>query len=155
MPMYSMTVSATSNTVAGTEDTFLDLVAAAGSRLLVKRVQVSIETAAQDTRSIVKLLRKSAQGATGTAGVAAKLDSGSRASSVTLTTAVKNGTAAMAVGTIVDTLPVMNLNGRAIWEWIPRNAQEEVYIAGAAIFGVNIACSAVSIVHRVTCWWED
>ena len=155
MPLYSMTVSATSNVTPATEDTFADVVAAAGSRCLIKRVRVSVETAAQDTRSIVRLLRKSAQGATGVAGLAVKADSGSRASSVTLTTAVKNGTTAMTAGTITDIIDGMNLNGRAIWEWIPRNAAEELYIAGAIIFGVNIACSAASVIHRVSVLWDD
>ena len=117
MPMYSMSVSATSNTVVDTEDSFLNVIAAAGSRCLIKRVKISVQSPASDARSIIKLLRQSALGAGGAAGVVAKVDSGVRASSVTLAASVKNGITNMAVGTLVDTIDVINMNGRAIHEW--------------------------------------
>lgn len=153
MPQYTTTVTATSNAVAGTEDAFIEISFAAGSGGRIKRVHASVETAAQDTRSIISLKRTSAAGATGTAGTAVKKDGQVRASSATIL--VKNAAAAFTVGTIVDAPWVENVNGRSVMNWIPRNYQEEMIVQGANRFVVGVACSAGSIIHRVDVEWED
>lgn len=153
MPLYSSTVSATSNATANTDDTFVEIAAAAGSQLRINRVRVSIATAASDTTGQVRLVRKSAAGSGGVAGTIVKIDSNTRASSASST--VKSGTTAFSAGTITDTVEAQQVNGRAIWEFIPRDDTEEIVVAGSGIFGVIIQNSSASIVHRVTVWWED
>lgn len=153
MPIYQAQVTATSNTAAGTEDTFVEISAAASSACRIRRVLVSVETASQDTRSVILFKRVSAAGATGVAYTATRADAQMRTSSATTT--VKNGATAMTVGTLVDTPRRVNLNGRAIYEWVPRNAAEEIVVVGANRFALTITCSAVSIVHGVTVEWED
>lgn len=153
MPIYQAQVTATSNAAAGTEDAFVEIAMLAASAGRIRRVLVSVETASQDTRSIVLFKRVSAAGATGVAYTATKADAQMRANVSTAT--VKNGATAFTVGTLVDTPRRVNINGRAIYEWVPRNAQEEIVVIGGNRFVVGIACSAVSVVHGVTVEWEE
>jgi hypothetical protein len=158
MPLYRSFVSATSNAAVSTEDSFIDVVAAAASRLRIKRVVVSCATAAQDGVLTVRCLRKSASGAGGVAGVAAtngpfRVDSGSRATSATLT--VKSAATAFAVGTITDELENVTVNTRSLRERVAFAPEEEWYIAGGAIFGVNLLCTIVSLVFLVNVVADD
>lgn len=153
MPIYEAQVSATSNASGGTEDTFVEISAAAGSALRIRRFAVSVETAAQDTRSIILAKRVSAAGATGTAYTATRKDAQQRATSATVN--VKNGTTAFTVGTLVDTPMRFNLNGRGLYEWVARNAAEELIVVGGNRFALTITCSAASIIHGAMVTWED
>lgn len=153
MPLYEATVSATSNVANGTADAFIEILAAAGSALKIKRVKVAVTTPASDSRTLVALLRNSAAGATGTAGTAVKLDSTQRASSATVL--VKNGTTAFTVGTTTNTFELDACNGRGRYEWIPANPREELTVEGGAYFVVSITSDTNSVVHRVSVVWED
>lgn len=153
MPIYQAQVTATSNATAGTEDSFAEISFAAASAGRIRRVLVSVETASQDSRSIVLFKRTSAAGATGVAYTATKADAQMRANASAVT--VKNGATAFTVGTLVDTPRRVNVNGRAIYEWVPRNAQEEIVVVGGNRFAVGIACSAASVTHGVTVEWEE
>ncbi len=153
MPIYRSFVSATSNATANTEDAFIDVVAAAGSRLRIKRVVVTSATAAQDGVLTVRSLRKSASGAGGVAGTIQKVDSGSRATSASTT--IKSGATAFAAGTITDELQSVTVNTRSLREWVAFAPEEEFYIAGAAIFGVNLLSTIASLVFTVNVIWDD
>jgi len=151
MPEYTATVSATSNSSANTDDTFVEILAAAGSALKIKMVEVALGTAASDTVTTAKLLTNSAAGATGTAGTAAKVNSHMRASSATVV--VKNGATAMSVGTTTTTHQIARLNGRATYRWVPPSGP--IIVTGAAYFAVALQNTGTSVVHAVTVLWED
>jgi hypothetical protein len=122
MPNYTVTVNGTSNGVAGTEDGFIEILAAAGSALRVKRISISMQTAASDARITANIRRTSTAGATGTAYTPLRREPAMRASSASAV--VKNGAAALTVGTLTDFIGAVNVNGRATYEWIPRNYME-------------------------------
>ena len=153
MPIYETTVTATSNSVAGTEDQFVEIVMAASSAGRIRRVSVSAQTPSQDCTTTVKLRRNSAAGATGTGGTATKQDAQMRNTSATAN--VKNGVNNFTVGTNVDIPHIENFNGRTTWQWIPRNMQEEIITVGGNRFAVGIQCSSASVVHTVSVVWED
>lgn len=148
MPRYVANVVATSNSVADTEDTFIDLTAAASTSLILKRLKVSTKTAAKDDRIRIKILRKSASGAGSTAGTAVPLRA--LAPSATVGVKVKNGTSAFAAGTSTATLDEIELNGRATLD-IPCEYES----ATAGIIGVNVIRSDTSVETSVTCEWEE
>jgi hypothetical protein len=153
MPQYTTTVTATSNAVANTNDTFVEISCAAGSSARIKRIHVSPETPSQDTRTIVSLIRTSTAGATGVAGAAVRRDGTQRATSATVN--VKNAVAAFTVGTVIDTPWVEAFNGRSVMSVIPRNYMEEIIIQGGNRLVLAIQCSSASIIHRVDIEWED
>lgn len=153
MPQYTTNVTATTNATPGTEDTFIEISAAAASALRIKRVHISVNTASSDARVQANFKRVSAAGATGTAGTAVRKDAQMRTSSSTVT--VKNGATAFTVGTLVDTPYAVNLNGRATYEWIPRNYMEEIVVVGANRFALGIICSVASVLVTADVEWED
>mgnify|MGYP003339284494 CR=1 FL=1 len=97
--------------------------------------------------------RAGAAGATGAAYTPTKADAQMRTPAST--TNIKNGATAFTVGTLVDTPRRVNINGRAIYEWVPRNAQEEIVVVGGNRFALTITCSAASVIHGVTVEWEE
>ena len=111
----------------------------------------------------MRLLRKSAVGAGGVAigtafGVAVgsalvKLSDLDRAAASAIT--VKSGATAFATGTITDQFDRVNLNARAIWEWMARGDEEKIEVPAGGIFGINILVSVASIVITVTVWFEE
>jgi hypothetical protein len=153
MAQYSAEVQATSNATANTEDTFIELKAASSTSLLIKRVRVSIFTPSSDTTTTVRLLRNSGAGSGGTSYTPLKKRQLSPSSTATCN--VKNGTSAFSVGSNTDCPDRVNVNGRAIWEWIPRGNEEFTETASGAYFAVGIACSSASIKHDVTAEWEE
>lgn len=153
MPKYSTNVSATSNSTPSTEDSFIELTAAASSQLKVQKFSMTMESAASDDIVSWRLVRKSAAGATGSAFTPVKKDGQTRASSATAK--VKNGTSAFTTGTITDVCDQGSFNGRGGYEWIPRKADEEWICAGSGIIGLVISCSAASKVLRVNMDHED
>jgi hypothetical protein len=150
---YLAEVQATTNSSANTEDTFIELKAAASTSLLIKRVRVSVNTAASDDVFTVRLLRNSAAGSGG--GAYTPLKKRQLAPASTVTCNVKQTTSAFSVGSNTDVPDRVNVNGRAIWEWIPRGSEEFIETASAAYFAVGIACSAASKKVDVTVEWEE
>lgn len=153
MPNYTATVTATTNGTANIEDGFVELLAAASSAFRVKRVSISMQTPASDARLTVTMRRTSAAGATGTAATFVRREPAMRATSVT--GFVKNGTTAFTIGTLTDLIDVKNVNGRATYEWIPRNYMEEAVVVGGSRFSLGIACNVVSQIATVTVEFED
>jgi hypothetical protein len=153
MPNYTTTVTATTNAVAGTEDNFIELPAAASSEARLKRVSVSMQTPASDARLTVTPRRTSTAGAGSVAGVAVRRAPAMRGSSVA--PVIKSGATAFAIGTVVDVLPSYNVNGRATYEWIPRNYMEEAVIPALQRIAIGVACNVASQVVTVTAEYED
>jgi hypothetical protein len=153
MPTFTEHVEATTNTVGDTEDTFVELTAAAGSGLRVKRVRISCATPAIDNRFSVRLVRKTVAGATGVAFTPVKRDPDMRASSAVCN--VKNGVTAFTIGTLGDIVDEFSLNTRALFEWVPRGEEEVLKIAAGGIFGVLLKCNAASIIAKVDVEHED
>jgi hypothetical protein len=153
MGQYICEVQATSNSTAGTEDEFVELKSGSGLTLLIKRVRVDIYTPSQDSVSTIRLLRNSAAGSTGVAYTPLKKRQGAPGSAATCN--VKNTTSAFSVGTNVDNPDRVDVNGRAIWEWIPRGSEEFIETGSNGYFAVGIKCSTASVVHDVTVEWEE
>ena len=153
MAFYTATVSATSNSSGGTDDTFVEILAAASSAIRIHRIEVGCGTAATDTQTLVKLSRATGAGATGTAYTPLKRDNTMRDSGSTVK--VKNGTNAFTVGAGESILESNRVNTRGTYRWLPTVQGREIYVAAAAYFDVVINCPSNSIVHTVTVEWEE
>ena len=154
MGQYCCFVSATTNASGDTEDTFLDLTPAAGRVIKIKRIRISINTASDDSRYRVKVIRKSAQGAGSVAGTIVKKDPLNSPTAAT-TAQVKNGTSAFAAGTAVDTIYDANFNGRSTWECVARDDEDYIDSNTAQIVSINLLCSATSKVAHVMAEWRE
>ncbi len=160
---YSVTYNTgISNTTINTEDTFLELSAVL---LRVKRVRVRmmgtsatvLTTAGLDNDWKVRLVRKTAGGATGTAGTAVRLNQAGRTSGATVT--IKNTTSAFSTATLGDIIDSAVCNGRAIYEWIARDEEEMIVthptLASGGMFAILIQSAVASQSFIVTCDWEE
>lgn len=145
---YTATVTATSNSVADTDDTFIDLTAAASTTAILKRVKITTKTAAKDDRVSIRILRKSASGAGSAAGTA--VPNRALAPTATVGVKVKNGTSTFATGTITATIEEIELNGRATLDF-----PCEYETATAGIIGINVLRSDTSVITSVTVEWEE
>ena len=157
LPEYSVTVNATSNSSANTEDTFVEL---SVGTLNVKRVRVRFgdgTLAEADTQFRVRLVRKTAGGATGTAGTAVRMHQMDRTSGATVT--VKNGTAAFSTATLGDIVDTIVCNHRAIFEWVARDdddmIQTHITLGSGGMFAVLLQSATVSEKFQVTVNWEE
>lgn len=151
MPKYRCTTEVTLNSTPDTDDTAIELLAASGSAVNILGVEVHPREAANDDRFMIKLVRQSAAGATGTGGTITKFDRAKRNSSVSVN--VKNGASAFTVGTITDTVGQYAVNGRAYWRREYKEGDMEV--DAAQRFSVVLQCNAASKLARVTLEWED
>jgi hypothetical protein len=153
MAQYTTLVNATSNTSINTEDTFIELLPPANVSIILKRIRVSITTAASDTAVRIRVKRVSAAGATGTSGTIVKRRPAAPAAVATST--VKNGTTAFTVGTLVDTVMDTAVNARGIFEWVSRDEDDYIISGVQQRLSITISNSAASIVHTVECDWEE
>lgn len=153
MSVYTIKVNATTNGTIDTKDAFVDLDAPASQAFKLTRYKISVRTPASDARLIVQVLRKSAIGAGSVAGTEVRKDPLAPAPLVVAT--IKSGATNYAVGTIVDTLDEFSMNGRAIYEWVPRSDDEMITSASGDIIGINIECDTASILVDVTVEWEE
>lgn len=153
---WSIFVRATSNSSANTEDTFIDIDAAANQVVKLVRVRVSCQTAALDNQYRVKICRKSASGAgTTAAGTEVCLD-GTHTAAAQAATTIKSGTNTFAAGTITDTIDdAIQFNSRGVFEWVARDENEKIKSAAGGIIGINIFNSAASIATAVYAVWEE
>lgn len=152
MPSYTHNVRATTDGTPGTEQAFTELNPA--NDILVKRVEISMETPASDARLIARLLRTSATG-TGTpvAGTSVNKDPGMRATGLAILE--KNAAVAFTPGAVTDIFKVVNVNGRAIYTWVPRGNEEYYRVEAASFFVVALACDIASLLATVETEWED
>lgn len=153
MSTYTIKVNATSNVAANTKDAFVDLDAPVGQAFKLTRVKLSVRTPASDARVIAQILRKSAVGAGGVAGTEVEKDPLGPPPLVVAT--IKSGATAVAVGTVVDTVDEFSMNGRAIYEWVPRTDAEKITSTSGEIIGINLEADVVSLLIDVTVEWEE
>lgn len=152
---WSIFVRATTNSTANTEDTFIDIDAAANQVIKLVRVRVVCQTAALDNHFRVKIARKSATGSGGVAGTEVCLD-GTHTAAAAAATTIKTGTTAFGAGTITDTIDdAIQFNSRGTWEWIARDDNEKIKSAAGGIIGINLFNSAASIASAVYAVWEE
>ena len=145
MANYTVTVSATSNASANTEDRFIEHLAAAGSGFFITRVKVYAGEAAADTLVRGRIATASDAGATGTSFTPGKKNPGQRAASGTCL--IKNGTNAFTVGTVTTTHAKFVINGRGQYEWIPKDVNERIFVPAASYGILLLECSATSDVQ--------
>ena len=158
MVEYSVGVNATSNTSVNTEDTFVEL---SGVIIKVKRVEVRMgdgtATGELDNAFRVRLVRKTAGGATGTGGTAVRLKQEDRTSGATVN--VKNGTAAFTTATLGDVVYTQVVNGRQQFQWMPRDDDEIIQthstLGSGGMFAVLIQSAVVSQKFQVNVLWAE
>jgi hypothetical protein len=158
MVEYSVGVNATSNTTINTEDTFVELSAVI---IKVKRVEVRLGdgtgTVGLDNDFRVRLVRKTAGGATGTSGTAVRIKQEDRTSGATVT--VKNGVTAFTTATLGDIIYTQTVNGRALFQWMPRDEDEIIQthstLGSGGMFAVLIQSAVVSQKFQVNVLWAE
>ena len=154
MTQYKLNVQATSNTSINTEDTFVELKAATGVTIKVKRIRVGFSdgtaTAGVDNHFRVKIARWD----TSTAGSSASGTMNpvnANANAATSTAKVKNGTTALALGTTnVTVLDLVSINGRALYEWLARDDDDMYVTKTAGFLGIVIQSAVASQLFTVT-----
>lgn len=156
MGAYSIKVNATTNGTINTKDAFVDLNAPAGQAFRLTRFKISVRTPASDARLICQVIRKSVIGTGSAVGIEFERDPLSPPPLVAAT--IKSGATNYLVGTFTDPNDVVDefsMNGRAIYEWVPRTDAEKITSDSGNIIGINIECDVVSILVDVTIEWEE
>ena len=153
MPSYSCIGSGTSNSVASTEDNFLEITAAASSGVGVYRVLVCPDTASLDNLFEPRLIRTTAAGSTGTAGTVNKMDPNARATASTLT--VKNTTTDFTVGGSPVYLLDASINCRSPFEWVANTDDDMMRANGSTYFVVGIKVEVASKLFKCCTYWRE
>lgn len=154
MPYYAVFVRATTNSTANTEDTFIDIDAAANQVVKLVRLRIVCQTPALDNQYRGAIKRKSASGSGGVAATEVPLDPNNIAAQAAAT--IKTGTTAFGAGTITDTIDdAIQFNSRGVFEWVARDEYEKIRSAAGGIIGINLFNSAVSIASAVYAVWEE
>lgn len=161
MAEYNLTVNATSNGTINTDDVFVELGAASGVQIRIKRIRVGYgdgtQTVGLDNHFKVKLYRWDVTTAgSSSAGTIVKKNPNTPTAGTGAK--VKNGATALALGgTNVEILDTFCPNARAIIEWIARDEDDYWWSkAGtAAFFGIVIASAVISQKFQVTVEWME
>ena len=158
MPQYSTTVNATTNSTINTEDTWVEI-SGGNQRIkkIVARLGSGTETAGVDNNWRVRVVRKTAGGATGTAGTAVRNDQIDRTSAATVTW--KNGTNAFSTATLGDIVDTQVKNGRETYLFIARDQYDYIglhpTLASGGMFAVLIQSAVASQTLQLTVFWEE
>lgn len=158
MPQYSSTVNATSNATLNTEDTFQEL---SGANIKIKKIVARLGdgtgTAGVDNDWRIRIVRKTAAGATGIAGTSVRNDQVDRISAVTNT--IKNGTTAFSTATLGDIIDTQIKNGRETYLFIARDQYDFIGVhptlVSGGMFAILIQSSVASQKFQVTTFWEE
>lgn len=151
MAQYTTNVQATSNSVANTDDVFVELKAPSAITIKVKRVRVGFSdgtaTAGVDNHFRIKLMRwDTTTAGTSTAFTPIKRNANAPISVLPASGSckIKSGTTALALGTTnVETVDIVSPNGRALYEWLARDDDDMIVVKPASCFAVVLA-SAVT-----------
>lgn len=158
MTEYSVGVNATSNGTINTEDTFVEI---SGVVIGVLRVEARMgdgtATTGLDNDWRIRLVRKTAAGATGTGGTAVRLDQEGRTAGATVT--VKNGATNFTTATLGDIVYTQVCNGRQQFQWMPRGPDEIIRthatLGSGGMFAVLIQSAVVSQKFQVNVLWSE
>ncbi len=153
MAEFTVEVQATSNTSANTEDEFIEISGAASTGFFLKRVEISCNTPNSDVDITGRIVKLSAVGASASAGTSVQKRPTSP--TATSTVKVKNSTNAFYLGSVTSTFWQTNVNGRAVWAWIPRGNEEYIDSGSAGIIAVVAKVSSASIVLNVNAEYEE
>lgn len=156
MATYLVSVVATSNSTSNTEDTFIQLTAAASTQCSIRRVRVFYRgdtTAVGDNNVECRVVIQSAAGTGGVAGTAVKTNPLMPAA--TSTVDVKSGTTAYSVGTVTNTFTNFAFNERGFYEWVALDDKERYASGSAGILSVLLKSSAASRQYAVECEFEE
>ena len=159
MAQYLVNVQATSNTSTNTEDVFVEIKGASNVQFKVKRVRVGYSdgtaTAGVDNHFRIKLARwdTTTGGSSTTPTIIVK---NANLPAATSTGKVKTGTTALALGTTnVQTVDLISVNGRALYEWLARDEEDYIVVKPASCFAVVLQSSVVSQLFTVTVEWVE
>ena len=158
MSQYSATVNATTNTSANTEDTFVEI-SVNNPKIIGIRARIGDGTGAAgvDNDWRIRLVRKTAGGATGTGGTAVRIDQVDQTSGATVT--VKNGTSAFTTATLGDIIDAVVKNGRETYEFIAIDPAKYIRVhptlGSGGMFAVLVQSPVVSQKCQVTVFWEE
>ena len=160
MARHIVTVNATSNTTINTEDTFVELTLA-GQTVKVKAIRVRLgdgtATAGVDNDYRVRVVRKTAGGATGTAGTEVRKQQSDRLAGIVAL--VKNGTTAFTTATLGDIIDQVVKNGRETYEWIAKDEQDAIHshstLTSGGIVAILVQSAVVSQKFQVTVEWDE
>lgn len=155
MPEYVVEVNAPSNTTVNTEDTFVEINGYVVIKKVIVRLGDGTETAGVDNNYRVRLVTKTAVGATGTGGTENQHKSkDDRAAGIATT--VKNGATAFSVGTVSTVLEQAIRNGRETYIWEEEDGFATTRdLADGRCFGVLIQNPVVSTDFQVTVVYEE
>jgi hypothetical protein len=155
MGQFIVEVSATTNSVANTEDAFIEIAGATGTGFFLKRVRISTYTPASDTVITPRIVAYSSGAASGGSSAGTLNKKRTISPAATSTAYVKNGTTNFPLGTVSTTYDQTNVNGRAIWEWIPRGNEEYIDSGALGVLAIVVKCSAASVVINATAEIEE
>lgn len=174
MVQYVVGVTATSNSVANTQDVFIELACATSQVIKIKRVRVGFgsgtQTAGVDNSFLVQFYRYTTTSTTtpttlaypasvSTSGLSAGNFWTARSPANALTShvtsaKVKNGATAYTLGTgSIQLVDQIAPNGRALYEWLARDDDDMIFTVGAAAaecFAVAITSPVASQVFTMT-----
>jgi len=136
-----------------TEDEFIEISGAASTGFFLKRVEISCATPNSDVDITARIVKLTAVGASGTSYTPTRARP--TAPVATSTVKNKNGTAAFYVGSVSVTFRQTDLNGRAVWAWIPRGNEEFIDSGSAGIIAILAQVSSASTILNVTCDFEE
>jgi hypothetical protein len=154
LAQYRVTINATANSGANTEDTWIEMFPPANVAILLKRIRISFpHTTVSDAPARIRITRSSAAGATGTAFTPIKTRPAAPASVTTVN--VKNGTSAFSVGTVVDVVLDSVVNTRGIFEWVARDETDFIVSGVNQRINVLLRVNVASMVCNVECDFEE
>lgn len=153
MPLYGITVEATTNSSAGTEDVFVELSVPASHRIWVEKCRITPVAVNSDANVRVRLMRASSAGSGGISGGTAAERVSVRDSGCTIN--IKDTTVAFTAGTLTDTLRRVAFNASLMWQWFCRTMHDGFKIQASTFFVVLISASAASVPLKVVVEWEE
>ena len=154
MAQYTVQVNATSNSTINTEDTWIEIFPPANVSVILKRVRVSFpHTTVSDVPARIRVTRSSAAGATGTAFTPVRRRPAAPASVSTVN--IKNGTAAFAVGTLVEIMLDSAVNSRGIFEWVARDEDDYILSGVNQRLNVLVRVNLASMVLNTECDFDE
>lgn len=153
MADYTIVAQATSNSSPNTVDELIEISGAAGTGFFLKRVEISCQSPNSDVDITGTIIRLTTVGGTGAAYTPKQKRTTSPVA--TSTVKIKNGTTNFSYGTTGNSLWQTDVNGRAVWAWIPRGNEEYIDSGAAGIVAISVAVSGASQVINVNAEIEE
>ena len=154
MAQYRVAFTATTNSSAAVEDTWLEIFPPANVSVTIKRLLIgNVDTTPSDGYILPRWRRASTAGSGGTAANIIKLRPEAPDSVCTVTRKVT--TVAFSLGTLVTEVTVACFNARGIWEWVARDADDMISSDVNQRISLLLRSQAASHDLAVQCDWEE